>query len=103
MSQVKQILDFNFEEEISSGTVIVDFWAEWCGPCRIQGPIIDQLSEKVGDKVKVCKMDVDSNPSTAGKLGIASIPTLIVFKDGKPVKKMIGLQTLDILEEAVAV
>lgn len=101
MSQVLELTDTSFQEEISKGVTLVDFWAEWCGPCRIQGPIIDQLAQKIGDKAKCTKLDVDANPGVAGKFGISSIPTIMIFKDGEPVNQMIGLQTLDVLESAI--
>ncbi|MDR0930632.1 MAG: thioredoxin [Clostridiales bacterium] len=70
--------------------VLVDFWAEWCGPCRMLSPIIDKVAEKMNDKAVVCKVNIDENPNIASKFGIMSIPTLIVFKDGEVVEQETG-------------
>lgn len=83
----------NFDSVTSSGLVIVDFWAEWCGPCRMQGPILDQLEEEIGSKVKVCKLNVDDHPDIAQRFGVFSIPTLIAFRDGKQINKAVGVQS----------
>ncbi len=86
----------NFEEEVirSDKPVLVDFWATWCGPCRMLAPVIEEISEERND-IKVCKIDVDEEPELAAEYGIQSIPTLIVFKDGKLVKKSIGVRPKD--------
>lgn len=83
----------NFDSVTSSGLVIVDFWAEWCGPCRMQGPILDQLDEEIGSKVKVCKLNVDDHPDIAQRFGVFSIPTLIAFRDGKQINKAVGVHS----------
>ena len=77
---VDEITDATFEEETSEGVVLIDFWATWCGPCKMQSPVIDQLSEEMDD-VKFTKMDVDQNQETARNLGIMAIPTLLRWKD----------------------
>jgi thioredoxin len=86
------LTDDNFENEVFSREtpVLVDFWAEWCGPCRRVGPIVEEIAEEYGGKLKVGKLNVDENPAATSMYGIRSIPTLIVFKDGKPVDKIIG-------------
>ncbi|MGB9812901.1 MAG: thioredoxin [Thermovenabulum sp.] len=88
------VTDANFNEEVlnSDKPVLVDFWAAWCGPCRMMGPVIDEIANEYEDTLKVCKMNVDENPDTPARYGIMSIPTLILFKDGKPVKKLIGFR-----------
>lgn len=91
----------NFDETISSGVTLVDFWAEWCGPCQTMLPILDQFSEKMGDKMTVSKVNVDENAEIAGKYRVMSIPTLILFKDGEPVETMVWVQTVDALTEIV--
>jgi len=90
--------DNNFQEEIKEGVVLVDFWAEWCGPCQMMLPILEELSIKMEGKAKVCKLNVDEAPTIAGQFRVMSIPTLIVFKDGEPVETMVGVQQADALE-----
>lgn len=100
MAEVKTLTDATFEGEIASGSVIVDFWAPWCGPCRMVGPVIDEIAQEHADKVTVGKVNVDENPSIAQKFGIMSIPTIILFKDGEPAKKVIGARSkADFLKE----
>ncbi|MEE4196600.1 MAG: thioredoxin [Bacteroidales bacterium] len=87
-----EVNDSNFEEVVikSDKPVIVDFWAEWCGPCRMIGPIIEELSEDYNDQVVCTKLDVDSNPGVASKYGIRNIPTVLFFKGGEIVDKQVG-------------
>ena len=99
--KVKILDSGNFQKIVSGGTSLVDFWAEWCGPCLQQGPIIDDLAEKIGDNVNVCKVDVDTNQEIASKYEVTSIPTILVFKDGEVVKRFVGVQSLKTLEEAL--
>lgn len=99
---VKDITDANFEEETNEGVALVDFWATWCGPCRMQSPIIDELDEEMGDKINFSKMDVDANPNTPQKFGIMGIPTLLVKKDGEVVEKLVGYTPKEKLEEILA-
>lgn len=92
----KAITDATFEQETKDGLVLVDFWATWCGPCRMQGPILDKLSEELSEDVlKIVKMDVDENPNTARAFGIMSIPTLLFKKDGQVVKQVAGVHTAE--------
>ena len=88
---ILELNDSNFAAETQSGTVLVDFWAPWCGPCRMQGPILEQIVGKVPG-AKIAKLNVDDAGSVAAKFGVQSIPTLIIFKDGKPVKQFVGVQ-----------
>ncbi|MBS4208844.1 thioredoxin [Bacillus sp. FJAT-50079] len=87
--------DANFASEIGEGVVLVDFWAPWCGPCKMIAPVLEELDGELGDKAKIVKVDVDDNQETAGKYGIMSIPTLLVFKDGQQVDKTVGFQSKD--------
>lgn len=91
---MQQVTDGTFKTEVLDykGVVLVDFWAEWCPPCKALSPIISELAEDYNDKVKVLKMDTDSNPQTAMSYNINSIPTVIIFKDGKVVDTMVGLR-----------
>ncbi|MFW5884706.1 MAG: thioredoxin [Patescibacteria group bacterium] len=93
--------DDNFQQEVleSDKPVLVDFWAPWCGPCQMMSPIIDDVSEQVSENAKVGKLNVDENPQTAQKYGVMSIPTLIIFKDGKILKQMTGVQSKETLTE----
>ena len=86
--------DSNFKTEVleSQTPVVVDFWAPWCAPCRIVSPTIDELGKEYEGKVKVGKMNVDENPKVAGQYGIMSIPSIVFFKNGQPIKTMIGAQ-----------
>ena len=96
---VHVLTDATFEQETSQGLVLVDFWATWCGPCRMQAPILEQLAE---DDLKIFKMDVDENPNTARNFGIMSIPTLLFKKDGQVVKQVAGVHTKEQLKAIVA-
>ncbi len=97
-----EVTDATFEEKVlkeTEKTVIVDFWAPWCGPCQMMGPILEDLSDEVSDFAMVGKLNVDENPATAGKYGVMSIPTLIIFKNGEPVKQLVGVQSKEVLVE----
>lgn len=85
-----EITDSNFKTETNSGLVLVDCWAEWCGPCRMVGPVLEELSKEMSDKVSIKKLNVDDNQVTAQELGIQSIPTLLLYKNGVIVDKVIG-------------
>lgn len=93
MSNVSSINDSTFENEVTESAipVLVDFWAQWCGPCKSIAPILDELSQKYAGKVKIVKLDVDANPATPPKFGVRGIPTLILFKDGQVKATQVGL------------
>lgn len=96
--KVLELTSENFEETISSGVTLVDFWAVWCGPCRMQSPVIDAFAQKQ-DAVKVAKVNVDEQPALAARFGVMSIPTLIAFKDGEILAKRVGLSRIEEIEE----
>jgi thioredoxin 1 len=80
----------DFEEKVKTGVTLVDFWAEWCGPCRMAGPVVEELSDEYREKVLVGKVDVDAEPDIAQKFGVMSIPTVILFKDGQEMGRQVG-------------
>ena len=92
MSATNKITDATFKQEVleSSLPVVVDFWAEWCGPCRMIAPALEEIATELKDKVKIAKLNIDENPTVASNLGIRSIPTLIIFKDGKAAAQKVG-------------
>ncbi len=100
---VVTLTDANFEEEVlkSDKPVLVDFWAPWCGPCKAVSPIVAEIAGENTDKVKVGKLNTDENKETAGKYGIRSIPTLIIFKDGGVAKQLVGAVAKDVLQTAI--
>jgi thioredoxin 1 len=92
MAKVKKLTATEFQDSISSGTVLVDFWAPWCAPCKMQLPVLEKVASKIGNKVTVAKIDIDKNSEVASQYKVQSIPTLLLFKDGKVVERMVGLQ-----------
>lgn len=99
---IKHATTQTFEEEVKEGVVLVDFWAAWCGPCRMIAPVLEELDQEMGDQVQIIKLDVDENPEIAGAFQIQSIPTLMMFKDGQPVSKTMGFQPKEALKEFIA-
>jgi thioredoxin 1 len=98
---VGKVSDADFESEVlkAAGPVVVDFWAEWCGPCRMIAPALEEIAGSLGEKVKIVKLNVDENPKTAASYGIMSIPTLMVFKDGKEASRQVGAAPKQKLEQ----
>lgn len=101
----KQFTDNNFDQDVlemsKTKPVLVDFFASWCGPCKMQAPIIEELATAMGDKASVGKLDTEDAPNTAQKYGVMSIPTLLLFKDAKVVETMVGLQPKESLEDVI--
>jgi thioredoxin len=104
MSTAKTVTDATFEQDVLNAdkTVLVDFWAEWCGPCRAVGPILDQIAAEHADKIEIVKLNVDENPRTAAKYQITSIPAMKVYQKGEVVKTVIGAKPKPALEQDLA-
>lgn len=98
---VKEITDATFEQETSEGLVLTDFWATWCGPCRMVAPVLEEIQEERGEALKIVKMDVDENPETPGSFGVMSIPKLLIKKDGEVVETIIGYRPKEELDEVI--
>jgi len=92
MADIPTLTDATFDEEIgaSDAPVLVDFWAEWCGPCKMVSPILDEIADDHNDKIRVAKLNIDDNPQITRRFGVMSIPTMIVFKDGEEAARLIG-------------
>ncbi len=103
MADVNELSDANFEAEVLQSTqpVLVDFWAPWCGPCLMVGPVVKELGAENVGSIKVAKMNVDDSPKTAAGYGISSIPTLMIFKDGQVVDRFVGIQPKNRLQDAI--
>lgn len=98
---VLNVTDQTFTAETNNGIVVADFFATWCGPCKMIAPVLEELDQDMGNQVKIVKIDVDQNQETANKFGIMSIPTLLVMKDGKVVDTLVGFKSKEALEEAL--
>ena len=98
-----EFTDSNFQAEVldKEGVAVVDFWAEWCGPCKMVGPIIDELHNEMGEKASIGKVDVDKNPETSFKYGVRSIPTILILKNGEVVDKHVGVTTKQALLDKI--
>ena len=104
VDEEKLIMNLNvntFDKTIADGITLIDFWAPWCGPCRIQGPILDNVAQSVKGRAQIAKVNVDEVGALAGRFGVQSIPTLILFKDGNEVRRFIGVQSHDTLIEII--
>jgi thioredoxin 1 len=101
MSNARPLTNENFDSVVNSGVALVDFWAEWCGPCRMLGPVLDQVAAELGDSAVVAKVNVDEAQELAARFGVRSIPALFVFKDGAVVDQFVGVQDKTKLVNAV--
>jgi len=100
--KVTNLNDADFDATIAEGVTLVDFWALWCGPCRMQAPILEELAESVYSQAKIAKLNVDEAGGVAGRFGVQAIPTLLLFKDGNEVQRFIGVQSKEILINAIS-
>ncbi|MBS0624137.1 MAG: thioredoxin [Verrucomicrobia bacterium] len=100
-NQIKNLNDDNFDQGVLSGVVLVDFYADWCGPCRMLAPVIEELAQEMAGKITVAKVDTDQAMSVASRFEVTSIPTIILFKNGQVVKRVVGLKDLDALRKMV--
>ena len=98
---IRHLTDDSFLEEISQGVTLVDFHADWCGPCRMLAPVLDQVAKDVKGKATIVKMDIDSEQKTAAQFQITSVPTLILFKDGKEMNRLVGLRNGDAVKDFI--
>lgn len=100
---IVKVTEENFEQEVlkADKPVLVDFFATWCGPCKMFSPVMDELAEELGDSVKVCKIDIDESMDIASRYKIMSVPTLIAFKDGEIINKAMGVQSPDVIKKMV--
>lgn len=100
--KVTNLNDADFDTTIAEGVTLVDFWASWCGPCRMQVPILEELAESIKGRVEIAKLNVDEAGGVAERFGVQAIPTLLLFKDGNEVRRFIGVQSKEILTDAIS-
>jgi len=98
---ITHVTDKNFAAETAEGLVLADFWAPWCGPCKMIAPVLEEIDGEMEDKVQIVKLDVDENQETAGQYGVMSIPTLLLFKDGNVVDQVVGFQPKEALVDLI--
>lgn len=98
---ILDVTDSSFAAETGEGLVLIDFWAPWCGPCKMIAPVLEELDTDMGDKVKIVKLNVDDNQETAAKYGVMSIPTLLLMKDGEIVEQVVGFQPKEALAQVI--
>ena len=96
-SAIRELNDTNFQAQVKTGVTLVDFWAAWCMPCKMMAPVLNETAEALGNTARIGKLDVDSNRAASAKYGVRSIPTLILFKNGKEINRFVGVKTKDFL------
>jgi thioredoxin 1 len=101
-SAIKELTDQNFQVQVKTGVTLVDFWAAWCMPCKMMAPVLNETAEELGNTAKIGKLDVDSNRAASAKYGVRSIPTLILFKNGKEINRFVGVKTKDFLLKEIS-
>jgi thioredoxin 1 len=101
-SAIQQLSDANFQAQIKNGITLVDFWAAWCMPCKMMAPVLNETADALGNTAQIGKLDVDSNRESSAKYGVRSIPTLILFKNGKEVNRFVGVKTKDFLLKEIS-
>jgi len=101
-SAINQLSDANFQVQVKNGVTLVDFWAAWCMPCKMMAPVLNETAEALGNTAKIAKLDVDSNRESSAKYGVRSIPTLILFKNGKEVNRFVGVKSKDFLLKEIS-
>jgi thioredoxin 1 len=99
---IKHLTDETFDKEISNGVVLVDFWADWCNPCKVLAPVIDELAAEYGDRVNFTKVDVDEHREIAARNGVKGIPTVAIFRDGTELKRFVGVNPKAVYKDALA-
>ena len=98
---LKEVTEQDFQSTVDCGVTLVDFWAEWCGPCRMVTPVLEELQGELGDRAQIVKLNVDENPNIAQQFGISGIPTMLLFKDGQVVDKLVGASSINTYRDLI--
>ena len=99
---ISHVTDKTFTTEMKEGLVLVDFWAPWCGPCKMIAPVLEEIDQEMGDQLKIAKLNVDDNPETTAQFGVMSIPTMLLMKEGQVVEKIVGFQPKEQLQSRIS-